>query len=48
MGESGTLTKPCICQVKKSGCPWKATGKTEGGQRQEKCRRCGATHMVAA
>jgi hypothetical protein len=48
MGESATKDKPCICHVKKSGWPWKATGKTEGGQREEKCRICGATHMVTA
>ena len=27
--------------------PWKATGKLEAGQREEKCRICGATHLVS-
>jgi hypothetical protein len=40
--------KPCVCHIKKSGWPWKATGKVEAGQREEKCRICGATHMVTA
>jgi len=40
--------KPCVCHIKKSGWPWKETGKTEGGQREEKCRICGATRMVPA
>jgi len=47
-GTTKTESKPCICHIKKSGWPWKATGKSEGGQREEKCRICGATHMVAA
>lgn len=50
MGEGSpqAATKPCVCHIKKSGWPWKATGKNEGGQREEKCRICGATHMVPA
>jgi hypothetical protein len=43
-----TASKPCVCHIKKSGWPWKATGKTEGGQREERCRICGATHLVSA
>jgi hypothetical protein len=43
-----TASKPCICHIKKSGWPWKATGNMQGGQREEKCRICGATHMVTA
>ena len=38
--------KPCICHIKKSGWPWKATGETLGGQPVERCRICGATHVV--
>ncbi len=41
-------SKPCICHIKKSGWPWKATGEVVGGQREEKCRICGATHLVRA
>jgi len=40
--------KPCICQIKKSGWPWKATGKIAAGQKEEQCRICGATHQVSA
>ena len=40
--------KPCICNIKKSGWPWKATGEVNVGQRVEKCRICGATHLVTA
>lgn len=47
MGET-KASKPCICNIKKSGWPWKATGKADPGQREEKCRICGATHMVSA
>ena len=50
MGQGNTQesTKPCICHIKKSGWPWKATGKTQSGQREEVCRICGATHLVSA
>jgi hypothetical protein len=47
-GSPQTASKPCVCHIKKSGWPWKATGRTEGGQREERCRICGATHMVPA
>jgi len=47
-GSPETASKPCVCHIKKSGWPWKPTGRTEGGQREEKCRICGATHMVPA
>jgi hypothetical protein len=40
--------KPCICHIKKSGWPWKASGEVVAGQREEKCRICGATHLVSA
>ncbi len=43
-----TAGKPCVCHIKTSGWPWKATGKTEGEQREERCRICGATHLVSA
>jgi hypothetical protein len=50
VGQESTQTgsKPCICNIKKSGWPWKATGKVDGGQREERCRICGATHAVPA
>ena len=50
MGKASTNadSKPCICHIKKSGWPWKATGEVVAGQREEKCRICGATHMVTA
>ena len=35
-------------RYKKSGWPWKATGKVEGGQREEKCRISGPTQLVPA
>ncbi len=47
-GSTETASKPCICQIKKSGWPWKATGKIDAGEREEKCRICGATHVVSA
>jgi hypothetical protein len=47
-GSSETASKPCICHIKKSGWPWKATGEVNAGQRVEKCRICGATHLVTA
>jgi hypothetical protein len=40
--------KPCICHIKKSGWPWKATGEVVAGQREEQCRICGAKHLVTA
>jgi hypothetical protein len=46
-GTTQATDKPCICHIKKSGWPWKATGKVDGGQREEKCRICGATHVVS-
>ena len=39
--------KPCICNLKKSGWPWKATGRVEGRQQEYRCRICGATHWIA-
>jgi hypothetical protein len=47
-GSAQSEGKPCVCHIKKSGWPWKATGTVDGGQREEKCRICGATHMVSA
>ena len=46
--ESAKSEKWCICRIKKSGWPWKPTGSTQAGQREEKCGICGATHMVPA
>jgi len=50
MGKANPETggKPCICKIKKSGWPWKASGKANAGQVRETCRICGATHVVPA
>jgi len=41
--------KPCICHIKKSGWPWKATGAVNAEKQAEyKCRICGATHWASA
>jgi hypothetical protein len=39
--------KPCICHLKKTGWPWKPTGRVEGPQREFKCRVCGRVHWAA-
>jgi hypothetical protein len=42
-------SKPCICGIKNSGWPWKATGQVNAEKQAEyKCRICGKTHWVPA
>ena len=50
MGESGAKSdKFCVCQFKKSGWPWKATGNVNAEKQAEyKCRICGKSHWAAA
>ena len=50
MGESSAKgNKPCVCQLKKTGWPWKATGAVNADNQAEyKCRICGKSHWAAA
>jgi len=46
---SANPSKPCVCGLKKTGWPWKATGVVrEDKQVEYKCRICGATHWTSA
>jgi hypothetical protein len=48
MGQSEPKAeKPCICHIKKTGWPWKATGRVEGAKQEFRCRVCGRVHWAA-
>jgi hypothetical protein len=47
MSASGEKSaKPCICHVKKTGWPWKTTGRVEGARQELRCRICGVLKWV--
>lgn len=48
MGASSSGKKPCICNAKKTGWPWKATGRVEQNRQEVRCRICGEVKWIPA